>query len=82
MPADACLHVMFEGQALQTPSATALIANGEKVSYADLDERADLLAQHLVDLDVRRGDIVGILLERGPELVIAALAALKAGAGT
>lgn len=80
MPADGCLHAAFEGQATQTPDAPALISSGERMTYADLDRRADLLAQHLADTGVRPGDMVGILLERGLGLVVAALAALKAGA--
>ncbi|MEO3926255.1 amino acid adenylation domain-containing protein [Micromonosporaceae bacterium B7E4] len=79
--ADRCVHELFEERVARTPTATALVSGPESVSYAALDARADRLAQRLVDTGVRRGDLVGVHLERGIDLVVAVLAALKAGAG-
>jgi amino acid adenylation domain-containing protein len=75
------VHRVFEDQALAHPERTALIEGERRLSYAGLDARADRLARCLVEAGVGRGDLVGVYLERGIDLVTAALAALKAGAG-
>ncbi|MEN3361063.1 MAG: hypothetical protein V7637_5045 [Mycobacteriales bacterium] len=79
-PADECLHELFAAQVRRAPDATALVFQGTRVSYAQLNERANRLAHHLVHLGIGRGELVGVYLERGPEPVAAVLAALKAGA--
>nr|QEO74288.1 condensation domain-containing protein [uncultured bacterium] len=73
-------HTAFERRAAATPQAAALVWRGERVSYAELDERADRLADALVARGAGPGTCVGICLERSPAFVIAALAVLKAGA--
>ncbi|WP_063741477.1 AMP-binding protein [Saccharothrix syringae] len=72
-------HELFARQAARTPGATALVSGPERVTYAELDARANRLAHHLVDLGARPGDVVGVCLPRGVELVVAVLAVLKAG---
>ena len=79
-PADSCVHEMFAIQAARTPAATAVLFRDERHSYAGIDTAANRLAHVLVARGVRRGDLVGLFLERGPDLVVAMLAALKAGA--
>ncbi|MFE1905517.1 amino acid adenylation domain-containing protein [Streptomyces gardneri] len=71
---------VFEAQAARTPDATALLFEGESVTYGALDAQATRLARRLHDGGVRAGDIVAVHLERGPDLVRALLAVLKAGA--
>ncbi|MFF2775410.1 amino acid adenylation domain-containing protein [Streptomyces sp. NPDC058052] len=71
---------LFEAQAARTPDATALLFEDETVTYRELDTRATLLAHRLRAGGVRAGDIVAVHLERGPDLVRALLAVLKAGA--
>ncbi|MFL6124158.1 amino acid adenylation domain-containing protein, partial [Actinophytocola sp.] len=80
-PADSCVHELFERHARRTPDAVALLSGAESVTYRELDERANRLAHLLVRRGVGRGDLVGVCLHRGVELVVALLAALKAGAG-
>ncbi|MEV7771732.1 amino acid adenylation domain-containing protein [Kitasatospora sp. NPDC086791] len=63
------------------PDVAALVSGDTVVSYAELDRRANRLGHHLAALGVGRGDVVGIALERGPEVVPAILGVLKAGAG-
>ncbi|MDI5970945.1 amino acid adenylation domain-containing protein [Streptomyces sp. SL13] len=75
------LHELFERQAARTPDAVALVHGGGSMTYAEVDAGADRLARRLTALGVRRGEPVGVLLERGPRLVVAALAVLKADAG-
>jgi len=79
-PRDALLHHAFEQQALQQPQAIALVHGTQAWTYAELDARADALARHLRQLGVQPDDRVGVCARRCPELVVALLAILKAGA--
>jgi amino acid adenylation domain-containing protein len=67
-------------QAERTPDATALVMNGCAVSYAALETASNRLAHLLLTLGCGRGDRVCLFLTKGPDAVIAMLAALKAGA--
>jgi amino acid adenylation domain-containing protein len=73
------LHQLFETHAAQTPDAIALIFGDDKLSYAQLNQRANRLARYLRELGVGPEVLVGISLERGIDLVVAVLAVLKAG---
>ena len=79
VPDDFTLPVAFERQVQKTPDATAVCFEGRSVSYRALDEKANRLAHVLLDMGVGPGRIVGVHCHRGPELVAAALAVLKAG---
>jgi amino acid adenylation domain-containing protein len=74
-----CIHELFERQAAATPDTVALVSQGERLSYRELDERADQLAQHLRRLGVGPETLVGIRLARSVEAVVAILGVLKAG---
>ncbi|MBB5872723.1 amino acid adenylation domain-containing protein [Allocatelliglobosispora scoriae] len=78
--AEATAHEVFARQAATTPGAVALIDGTAQVTYAELDARANRLAHQLVAEGVTRGELVGVYLDRGVELVVTVLAALKAGA--
>ena len=71
------LHELFERQAAKTPDAVALIFEDERLSYRELNGRADALAHYLRGLGLKR---VGICLERGIDMIICLLGILKAGA--
>jgi amino acid adenylation domain-containing protein/non-ribosomal peptide synthase protein (TIGR01720 family)/FkbM family methyltransferase len=73
-------HRAFEAQAGRTPGADAIVHPGGRVSYAELDRRANQVAHHLRALGVGAEARVGILLDRSPEMVAAVLGTLKAGA--
>ncbi|HSF43791.1 MAG TPA: non-ribosomal peptide synthase/polyketide synthase [Thermoanaerobaculia bacterium] len=73
------LHHRFERQAARTPGATALVWEGQRMSYAELEAAANRLAQHLRFQGVGPEARVAVLLERSAELVVALLAILKAG---
>ena len=74
------LHEAVAAVARRSPDAAALLFEGRRISYAELDRTADAWAASLTRAGVGRGDLVPIRLPRGPELVIALLAVLKAGA--
>jgi amino acid adenylation domain-containing protein len=79
--ADATVHGLFAAHAATDPEATALVSAGERVSYRDLNARANQIARQLIADGVRPGSIAAILLNRGIDLIAATLAVLKAGAG-
>ena len=78
--ADDCVHRQFALQAAQTSELTAVAFGETKLTYRQLDERANQLAHYLLELGVQHEEPVGIHLERSPETVIATLAVLKADA--
>jgi natural product biosynthesis luciferase-like monooxygenase protein len=77
---DICVHQLVEQAVDQTPDAIALSCDGENISFAEMDRRANKVAHELIRLGVRPGSLVGLFLSRSPELVIGALAIHKAGA--
>jgi len=79
-PRGACVHHLFEAQADRTPHAPAVVSGQASLTYRELDERANRLANHLVRLGVGLDARVGLCLERGPEMMVAVLGILKAGA--
>jgi amino acid adenylation domain-containing protein len=79
-PAGATLHGLFEAQAARTPDAVAVIAAEGALTYRELDALSDRLARRLVALGAGIDSRVGLLLERSPEMVVALLGVLKAGA--
>jgi amino acid adenylation domain-containing protein/non-ribosomal peptide synthase protein (TIGR01720 family) len=74
------LVAAFEEQVALRPQATALVAGGERVSYADLDARAGALAGRLRARGVRAGQVVAVAMPRSVDQVVALLGVLKAGA--
>ncbi|HET7181670.1 MAG TPA: amino acid adenylation domain-containing protein, partial [Candidatus Limnocylindrales bacterium] len=74
------LHGLFEAQAARTPERTALIGpDGGTLSYRELDDRASLLARRLRALGVGPEVLVGVMLDRTTDLIVALYAVLKAG---
>lgn len=78
-PDDTCIHTLFEQQVARTPDAVAVCCAGIRLSYAELDARANQLARFLVDQHVERDVLVGVCMERSLEMVVALLGILKAG---
>jgi amino acid adenylation domain-containing protein len=70
---------LVSAQAALTPEAVAVAANGEALTYGELDRRANQLACHLQTLGVGPDVPVGLCLERSAELVVGALGIMKAG---
>jgi amino acid adenylation domain-containing protein/thioester reductase-like protein len=78
-PGDLPLHELFEEQARRTPEAPAVEDSSGSLTYRELDRRADRLAAYLRNAGVGPDELVGILMERRLEYVVACLAALKSG---
>ncbi|MCD7440503.1 amino acid adenylation domain-containing protein [Streptomyces lincolnensis] len=79
VPADP-VPVLFQRQVSAEPRATALVGEDTTLSYAELNARANRLAHLLAASGVGAEDVVAIALPRSPDLVVALLATLKAGA--
>ena len=75
-----CFHQVFEAQVERDPEAPAVIYKDERISYRELNNRANQLAHYLHRLGVGPEVLAGVLLERSPEMVVAILGVLKAGA--
>ncbi|QPB24428.1 amino acid adenylation domain-containing protein (plasmid) [Rhizobium sp. 007] len=78
-PSERCIHELFEQQVQKAPEAVAVVHEDERLSYGELNARANRLAHHLIALGVRPGDCVATMLDRSVALVVAQLAILKAG---
>ncbi|MFC5955327.1 amino acid adenylation domain-containing protein [Streptomyces pratens] len=78
VPADRCLHRLFEEQAARTPGAVALVCDDEELTYGALDAWAEDLAARLRPL-CAPGHPVGVRVRRSPAMVAALLGVLKAG---
>jgi amino acid adenylation domain-containing protein/non-ribosomal peptide synthase protein (TIGR01720 family)/FkbM family methyltransferase len=77
----ACIHQLFEQQVQLTPDAIAVISEEERLSYRELNERANQLAHYLMEQGVGAEQLVGISMERCVEMVVGMLGVLKAGGG-
>ncbi|NMG36149.1 amino acid adenylation domain-containing protein [Azoarcus sp. TTM-91] len=73
------VHRLFQEQARRRPEALALVFGDERVSYGELERRANLVAHHLLARGVGPECRVGVALGRSIEMVVALLAVLKAG---
>ena len=78
-PRDSCIHELFEEQAERRAGAVALALDGERVTYSELNSRANRLAHYLRRAGLKPEARAGILLERSGEMGVALLGVLKAG---
>ena len=79
-PDHLCIHTVFEQQAARTPESVACLHRGKKLTYRELNERANGVAHSLLSLGVSPGSVVGISVERSLEMFVGLLGILKAGA--
>ncbi|WP_042551213.1 AMP-binding protein, partial [Ralstonia solanacearum] len=77
---EASIPALFEQQAARAPEAVAIVCDDRRLTYAELNARANRLAHHLIGLGVRTEDRVAVLLDDSTDFVIAIAAVLKAGA--
>ncbi|HEV2659350.1 MAG TPA: condensation domain-containing protein, partial [Ktedonobacteraceae bacterium] len=78
-PEDVCVHQLIEEQVTRTPQATAVSFEQERLSYRELNKRANQLAHRLRELGVGPNVLVAVCMHRSLELVVGILAVLKAG---
>ena len=80
-PSDKCIHELFEEQVTKTPNAIAVLHNERQLTYRELNERANFVANSLIvsRKNFYNNNIVGIFSKRGINFLVAILGALKAG---
>ncbi|AOW98531.1 hypothetical protein BJP34_02900 [Moorena producens PAL-8-15-08-1] len=78
-PNDKCIHQLFEEQVEKNPDAVAVVFEQQKLTYSQLNSKANQLAHYLQKLGVVPETLVGICVERSVEMVVGLLAILKAG---
>ncbi|WP_246797359.1 non-ribosomal peptide synthetase [Burkholderia perseverans] len=78
---DVPIHRLFEAHAARTPEAVAVVCDGQRLGYGELNARANRLAHRLIAAGVKPDDRVAICVERGLGMIVGLLAVLKAGAG-
>lgn len=76
-----CIHERFSDRVAEAPDALALICGDDRLTYRELNARANRLAWHLISLGVRPETLVSIAMGRTADAVVSALAVLKAGGG-
>ena len=79
-PQDKCIHQLFAAQARKTPDKIAVICETEELTYSELNEQADILANYLRRQGVKSETLIGLYLERSIDAIVGLLAILKAGA--
>ena len=78
-PHHKCIHQLFETQVEQTPDAVALVFENQQLTYNELNVRANQLAHYLQSMGIGPEVLVGLCVERSPEMVVGMLGILKAG---
>ena len=78
-PSERCIHELFEEQVRRDPAAIAVEQGEVRLSYGELNARANRLAHRLIGSGVRPDDRVALCVERSPAMVVGLLAVLKAG---
>ena len=78
-PRDSSIQALFEAQVRETPDAVALVYEDSQLSYRELNNRANQLAQQLIEMGVGPEVGVGICVERSFEMIVGLLGILKAG---
>ncbi|NEO16390.1 MULTISPECIES: non-ribosomal peptide synthetase [unclassified Moorena] len=74
-----CIHQLFEEQVQRTPDSVAVVFQQEKITYRELNDRANQLARYLESIGVGLEEMVGICVERSIEMMVGLLGILKAG---
>ena len=79
-PRESTIQQEFENQVAKTPDAIAVVFGNRRMTYGQLSRRSDRLAHHLRRAGAQPGSLVGVCMERSPEMIVSLLAILKAGA--
>ncbi|MGL5076799.1 MAG: thioester reductase domain-containing protein, partial [Waterburya sp.] len=79
-PQDKCIHQLFEAQVTKTPNNIAVVSESEQLTYSELNQKADILANYLKQTGVKPETLVALYLDRSHLSIIGLLGILKAGA--
>jgi amino acid adenylation domain-containing protein len=78
-PQSQCIDRLFEQQVTLAGDAVALVFQAQQLTYRELNDRANRLANYLLAIGVKSGDLIGIALDRSIETIVGILGILKAG---
>ncbi|MGB7874916.1 MAG: condensation domain-containing protein, partial [Anaerolineales bacterium] len=78
-PSELCIHELIQGQVKRTPDTVAVQFESESLTYQDLDQQADELAEILIAQGIKPGTLVGLFVNRSIEMLVGLLGVLKAG---
>ncbi|MEK4732085.1 non-ribosomal peptide synthase/polyketide synthase [Paenibacillus sp. FSL L8-0641] len=78
-PKDKTIHQLFEEQVEKTPNNIAVVFEDKQLTYKEVNEKANQLARKLREKGIKPDSVVGIMVERSPEMIIGIMAVLKAG---
>lgn len=76
---DNCIHLLFEDQVERSPDSLAVMFEDQKLTYRELNSRANQVAHYLKSLGIEPEMLVGICLERSVEMIVGLMGILKAG---
>jgi amino acid adenylation domain-containing protein len=79
-PRDKCVHELFAHRALETPDALAVVCGARRLTYRELNQQANQLANYLCKLGVGPNNLVGACFHRSLEMIVGIMGTLKAGA--
>ncbi|MBC7914512.1 MAG: amino acid adenylation domain-containing protein, partial [Pyrinomonadaceae bacterium] len=79
-PQTKCLIQLIEETAAANADKLALVYADDEITFAELNQKANQLARFLLEKDIKVGDVIGLAVERSPEMIVALLAILKTGA--
>ncbi len=79
VPRETCVHQIFEQRVAERPEAVAVIAPDGRLTFGELNERANRLANYLITRGVGPGTLVGMFVEKSLDMVVTVLGILKAG---
>ena len=78
-PSDKSIITLFENRVENTPNSTAVWYQDQKITYRELKEKVDSFSYYLYKRGVKKGDIVGTLLDRSTNLIVSMLSIMKCG---
>ena len=75
-----CIHQLFETRVVNSPEALAIVCQGEELTYQELNQKANQVANYLKNLGIGKGSLVGLYLERSVTMVVGLFGIIKTGA--
>jgi amino acid adenylation domain-containing protein len=79
-PSDKCIHELIELQVAKIPEKTALVFEDKQLSYREMDQLSNQIANYLINCGIKPKDHVGISLDRSFDMLLGMIGVLKAGA--